>query len=87
MHRQLNASQLLGVRRRISARAVCSLRGSAADIAVCGKLWMQNADDVSVAMCFCCRLPLTLLWQLASALQRVAALDDADVTSQHLIVV
>jgi hypothetical protein len=30
---------------------------------------------------------LTLLWQLASALQRVAALDDADVTSQHLIVV
>jgi hypothetical protein len=43
----LNVPQLLQMRRRISARAVCKLQGSATKMPLCGKLWVQNADEVS----------------------------------------
>jgi hypothetical protein len=46
--RQSNAVPLLQIRRRISARAACALAGSVSNIPICGKLWMRNADDVSV---------------------------------------
>jgi hypothetical protein len=83
---QSNATQLLQMRRRISARAACALEGNFAGAPMCGKLWMQNADEVSGSACSSPAL-LTALYQLASALQRLAALNDADVTSQRLIVV
>jgi hypothetical protein len=49
VHRKLNPSQLLNMKRRISSRAVCALQGSASEIPICRQLLEQNSDDVSLS--------------------------------------